>query len=109
MRKDESHLSQLGELATLKNFLGCYFHQDFWDDWGTVEEFLANYPDMSTPDERELVCQQIQVLIDRTDEQIEQFILKEAGGLWFETAAEYTTWVVKLYEAICPDCAHNSI
>ena len=52
MRPDPSFLSHLGELATLKNFLGCYYHQDAWEDFDTDAQIWAAYRSEASQDEQ---------------------------------------------------------
>jgi hypothetical protein len=81
MQSDPTYLSHLGELATLKNTLSCYFHQDWQCDANTEEEVWRQIIDESSRDEMLRLVEQIGFLLSRSDEEVCTLFRSTADGL----------------------------
>ena len=88
MRADPDYLSNLGELATLKNTLAAYFHQDWSLDSGSEEEVWREIVRANPQDYLGRLVEQIDALLLRSDDAIQQLFRQYADGLPFETAAD---------------------
>ena len=62
MRSDPSYLSHFGKLATLKNFLRSYYHEDAWEDFDTDAEIWAAYRSETASDEIARIVEQLTVI-----------------------------------------------
>ena len=70
MDQDPSYLSHLGELATPKNALSCWFYQGALDNGGDLQSMAREIGGSHSPDDRLLLCAQIETLLTRSDEEI---------------------------------------
>ena len=100
MRPDPSYLSHLGELATLKNFLGCYYHEDAWEDFDTDTEIWAFYRGETQPDELARLAEQLQALLARSDDEVHIFFREHVGGLYFVEPPDTRAWLQRLLEYV---------
>jgi hypothetical protein len=99
IHNDPQYLKNLhGELATLKNFLGAYFHQDVWDDYSSEEEVWDAY--MGKPDieknreDIERTIGQIDFLLNtKTPDEIHTFLQTHADALYRERPEESVDWL----------------
>src|SRR5437879_3209440 len=98
MRSDPLYLSHLGELATLKNFLGCNYHQDAWEDFDTDAEIWAGYHSNASDDEVARLAEQLQSLLVRSDDEVHTFFRANADGLYFVEPSHTRAWIERLLE-----------
>ena len=86
MLKDPDYLLQLGELATLKNAIQCYFHQDAFEIYDGYEALFAdmwrNHPDESG----DLLREQLQAVLAYGDVELERFWRQNSDWLCASTA-----------------------
>lgn len=96
MRKDPSHLINLGELATFKNFLGGYYHQDVWDEFLNHEEVWNFAIEGHSFNSFELLIEQMNEVLTWLPERIHNFIKdNESGGLYLKTPKDALIWLKK--------------
>ena len=98
MLPDPSFLSHLGELATLKHFLGCYYHQDAWEDFHTDAEIWAAYRGEASQDELARITEQLHALLARSDDDVHTFFRANADGLYFVDPPDTRAWLLRLLE-----------
>jgi hypothetical protein len=98
MSADPSYLSHLGELATLKNFLGCYYHEDAWEDFDTDAEIRAAYRSSASDDELVRLAEQLQLLLARSDEEVHTFFRDNVHGLYFVEPSHTRAWLESLLQ-----------
>ena len=73
MSKDPDYLAQLGELATLKSAIQCYFHQDAFEIYKEHEALIADLWNGHPGDSGDLLRKQLGVVLAYEDTQLEQF------------------------------------
>jgi len=66
-------LAQLGELATLKNAIQCYFHQDASEIYKSQEALIADLWNGHPGESGDLLREQLDVVLAYEDTQLEQF------------------------------------
>jgi hypothetical protein len=98
MQPDPSYLDHLGELATLKNFLGCYYHQDAWEDFHTDAEIWAAYRKEASPEELARIVEQLQTLLARSDDEVHAFFRANVDGRYFVDPPDTRGWLQRLLE-----------
>jgi hypothetical protein len=96
MHPDPPYLNHLGELATLKNFLGRYYHEDAWKDFGTDAEIWAAYRGVASQDELARLVEQLQSLLARPDDHVHTFFRANADGLYFMAPPDTRAWLQRL-------------
>ncbi|NZA26247.1 hypothetical protein H0E84_07595 [Luteimonas sp. SJ-92] len=82
MRNDPAYLASLGELATLKNAIGAWFHQDAYLDFASDEDVWDDMFAGHDSEARQLLMAQIAALLQRSDDAI--------VGLWNSQAHSHT-------------------
>ena len=95
MEKDPVYLRHLGELATLRNFLGSYY-QTVWEDFESDEKVWNDYAKGAAPQTIYRLVEQIDTLLKRPAKGIERFLadaVGACGGLYFETPQEAKGWL----------------
>lgn len=70
MAEDPRYLEHLGELATLKNAIACWYHQDAFADFKSHEEIWQDIRQSHDSDSLELLLVQAKALLMRADWQI---------------------------------------
>jgi hypothetical protein len=98
MRPDPSYLSDLGELATLKSFLLCYYHEDAWEDFDTDAEIWVAYRSEAGHEELPRIIEQLQALLARSDDEVHTFFRAHVGGLYFIEPPHTRAWLQRLLE-----------
>jgi hypothetical protein len=73
MSEDPEYLRDKGELATLKNAVACYFHQDMKFEFSGVDAAWEACALGHSSPSRTLLLSQIHRLIGRSDEEICRF------------------------------------
>ena len=107
MRPDPSHLSHFGELATLKNFLGCYYHEDAWEDFDTDVEIWAAYRGEARHEDLARLVEQLQTLLTRSNDEVHAFFREHVDGLYFIEPPDTRAWLRRLLEYLqTPDESH---
>jgi hypothetical protein len=107
MQPDPSHLSHLGELATLKNFLGCYYHQDAWEDFDTDAEIWAAYRNEASEKDLARIIEQLQSLLAGSNDEVHTFFRAHVDGLYFVDPPDTRAWLERLLAYFqTPDESH---
>jgi hypothetical protein len=96
MRPDPSHLSHFGELATLKKFFECYYHEDAWEDFDTDTEIWTTYRNEASADEIARMVEQLQTLLARSDDEVHMFFREHVGSLYFLQPPDTRAWLDRL-------------
>jgi len=73
MTRDPRHLVGLGELATLKNAIASWYHQDAFIDCGSHEEIWQDIRRSHDQESLRLLIAQIEMLLKQTDGEINAF------------------------------------
>ena len=85
MAKDPQYLEKLGELATLKNAIACWYHQDGFEVFKSHEEIWRDIRRCHDPESLELLLAQVQTLLSRTDSEInEVWVSQSSFGFYNE-------------------------
>lgn len=102
MLKDPDYLSELGELATLKNAIACSFHQDAFDIHGNMDALVRDFWDSHGVDSAALLKTQLQTLLQRDNQAIQ--------SLW----DKYSDWITgsskdtrKIFETLLAASPHS--
>lgn len=93
MKQEPEYLRHLGDLATLKNFLGSCYHQDASIEFGTDEDRWRAFHDSASSDEMERVREQVEVLAGRPTDEIHDFLWRNADALRFSNPEESREWL----------------
>lgn len=81
MNLDPSYLSHLGEFGTLKNALSSYFNQDWMCDADSEEGIWRLIVRDSNSEELQRLITQIETLLGRSDDEVQQVFYAAADGL----------------------------
>lgn len=98
MATEKIDLRHKGELATLRNFLGGYYYQTVWDDFGSDEEIWNDYALHTDQKTIYQLVKQIDTLLKRPVEARYRFLadaVGAAGGLYFENPQEAKAWLFR--------------
>lgn len=92
--RDPDYLSDLGELATLKNFLITAYFQSVWEYFDSDEEVWQDYVLRASSDELQLLVNQMEIVASRPP----TAILEIVGVTGIDTTGEAVTWLNKCLE-----------
>ena len=87
-----ARLSAKIDFPTLRDFLGCYYHQDAWIDHASHEEIWAEYLLHAQPRLRQQLQTEVAALLERDTAAIRKYVQKHADALMFRKSREYRTW-----------------
>jgi hypothetical protein len=88
MRKVPAYMASLEELATLKNAIGAWFHQDAYLEFTSDEDTWADIFAGHDSDERQLLIDQLTVLLQQSDDAVSHLWNSEAHSHTFTDGAE---------------------
>jgi hypothetical protein len=93
--KDPSYLRHLGDLATLKNFIGGYYYQTVWEDFASHEAIWNLYIHETEQDGLQVLVEQIETLLHEEPRIIFQVLEREIGlgGVYFNHSHEAIAWL----------------
>jgi len=88
MDSEPSYLASYGELATLKNAIGCWYHQDAYLDFNEDAEIWASmWAGYDGAGQRRLV-NQLEQLLSRSDAEVLSVWNAESHAFRFDDGAE---------------------
>ena len=93
MHPEPDYLRHLGEMATLKNFLGCWYHLDAWDEYRVDEERWRAFRESTSAEELVRLGEQIECLVARETDELHHFIRTNADALYFDEPQKSRDWL----------------
>jgi hypothetical protein len=93
MHPEPEYLRHLGDMTTLKDFLGSWYHQDAWDEYRVDEERWQAFRKSSSPEELVRVREQVERLAARNTDEVHHFIQTNADALHFEEPQSSRDWL----------------
>jgi len=93
MHPEPAYLRHLGEMATLKNFLGSWYYQDAWDEYRVDEERWCAFRQSASADELVRLREQVEYLLARSTDEVHHFIQTNADALYFEKPQQSRDWL----------------
>ena len=79
MDEDPSYLSHLGELATLKNAVACWFYQGALDSGSGLSEIFADIRAEHDPESLRLLAAQLRLVLARPESEMESLWAAQSG------------------------------
>lgn len=93
MHPEPAYLRHLGEMATLKSFLGSWYHQDAWNEYRVDEERWRAFRESTSADELVRLREQVECLAARGIDAVQHFIQTNADALYFEEPQKSRDWL----------------
>jgi hypothetical protein len=91
------------DFPTLSQFFGCYFHQDWVDEFSSTEDAITAFRTGAPPEAIESVCEELDrtlLLLEQGEDS--QKVLQELGCYYNPAAAGLTTidWLEQVQEKL---------
>lgn len=96
MNTEPSYMSSLGEFATLKNAIGCWYHQDAYLDFNTDEDIWADMLSGHDLEARSRLKNQLSEVLRKPDDEILTLWNSEADCHRFSSGAEARSFLASM-------------
>ncbi len=93
MDPEPEYVRHLGEMTTFKNFLGCWYHQDAWNEYRVDGERWRAFRESSSAEELIRLREQVERLAARDTDEVHHFIQTNADALYFEDPQLSRDWL----------------
>lgn len=80
-------------MATLKNFLSGWYHQDAWDEYRIDKQRWCAFQRAASSEELARLREQVEALSARSTDEIHHFIQSNADALYFEQSQMSREWL----------------